>query len=149
MAVLCLGCNDATFVPTEADVRHRFAEFIPSDASRVGGVVRYNDIDAMLAWYCAPPSPHHLDVADRTAVAKGWSIERKESAFRRYVRFAKPSYEVVQIRSASNGCTALAWVQADGETPETFPDSPQGKWAAGFMVQSDELSETLATKGAP
>lgn len=130
-----LACSDDVFIPAEADVRRQFGPFLPDDVV-LHPVARYNDVDAMIAWYCVKRTSTSLWPDLATSAARGWTLEaqtRSERTFHRSTSGRITGYEIVKLQVANDRCVCMAWLQADQTTRATFEASSEARWAAGVL----------------
>lgn len=124
-ATACELASDG-FIPSEADVRRRFADVTGVAAMEVHPVYRYSDFDAMLAVVCPRP-PHTL--SELAQKARRWTIAEVRPDAVLLARQTASGYELVKLLRAREGCIAMAWLQADGVDAGSFHSSGEARFA--------------------
>src|SRR6266699_2003595 len=145
VASSCLRCQPEYYVPTQDEVRERFASFIVTDAFNLQPRYKNPDVDSMIATYCVP-RPLPIVFADiEHQVEGGWKIKEKSAtrlSFWNYTAVAAVRrYEIVEVRASGSRCVTLAWLEADGVTPETYEGSSVRRWSQReFWPHVDRIS---------
>jgi hypothetical protein len=146
-----LHCTPEYYVPTVAEVRERFASFIVADAIDLQPRYKNPDVDSMIATYCVSRSLAQVFSDLEQLTRSDWTIREKSPHRMRFDRYTSIGvvrrYETVEVRGAGPRCLTLAWLEADGVTPQTYADSSIRRWSEReFWPHVDQIAKETASK---
>lgn len=132
--IITMTCEPAYYIPTDAEVRQRFATFITTDAIKIRPILKDSDVDTMIASYCVKgSSAESMVVIMSTAIDRRWKLTERSPerlAFEKCkIEGTHQVCEVAEVRRANDHCLVLAWVTAHDATPGQFARSGTARWA--------------------
>jgi hypothetical protein len=148
VAVSCMQCQPEYYVPTQQEVRERLAPFIVPDASNVQPRYKNPDVDSMIATYCFPRSTRQVFADIERRSGADWTLRAQtltRLSFDRYTDGGEVKrYEIVEVRASGPQCVTLAWLEADGVTPETYERSSVRQWSRReFWPHVDRFAQEI------